>query len=170
MIVEFIGCSGAGKTALADAIERIGGPRPTISGTELIVDHPGLRWVSDPTAVNLVADVISFPLFLRALGREKDFVTFAFDRLQRDAPSLFARYNYMLNVVRKLGVNEMARRAAERKTVLIDEGVVLSAYQLFVYSDAPFGHLDLERSLGLVPLPDGCVYVQTGRSRGVVPG
>jgi Glycosyltransferase len=112
MIVEFIGCSGAGKTTLADAIERIGGPRSTISGTGLIVDHPGVRWISDPTAVNLVADVISFPPFLRALGRQKDFVTFAFDRLQRHAPSPFARYNYMLNVVRKLGVNEMARRAA----------------------------------------------------------
>jgi hypothetical protein len=115
MIVEFIGCSGAGKTTLADAIERIGGPRSTISGTGLIVDHPGLRWISDPTAVNLVADVISFPPFLRALGRQKDFVAFAFDRLRRHAPSPFARYNYMLNVVRKLGVNEMARRAAGRE-------------------------------------------------------
>ena len=160
MIVEFIGCSGAGKTTLADAIERIGGPRSTISGTGLIVDHPGVRWISDPTAVNLLADVISFPPFLRVLGRQKDFVTFAFDRLQRHAPSPFARYNYMLNVVRKLGVNEMARRAAERKTVLIDEGVVLSAYQLFVYSDAPFGHLDLERFARLAPLPDRIVYVR----------
>jgi len=160
MIVEFIGCSGAGKTTLAAEIERIGGPRPTISGTGLIVDHPGVRWISDPTAVNLVADVISFPPFLRALGRQKDFVTFAFDRLQRHAPSPFARYNYMLNVVRKLGVNEMARRAASRKTVLIDEGVVLSAYQLFVYCDAPFGHADLERFARLVPLPDRIVYVR----------
>jgi len=160
MIVEFIGCSGAGKTTLADEIERIGGPRSTISGTGLIVDHPGVRWISDPTAVNLVADVISFPPFLRALRRHKDFVTFAFDRLQRHAPSPFARYNYMLNVVRKLGVHEMARRAAARKTVLIDEGVVLSAYQLFVYSDAPFGHLDLERFARSVPLPDRIVYVR----------
>jgi thymidylate kinase len=159
MIVEFIGCSGAGKTTLADAIERIGGPRSTISGTGLIVDHPGVRWIRDPTAVNLVADVISFPPFLRALARQKDFVTFAFDRLQRHAPSPFARYNYMLNVVRKLGVNEIARRAAG-KTVLIDEGVVLSAYQLFVYSDAPFGHADLERFARSVPLPDRIVYVR----------
>ena len=66
----------------------------------------------------------------------------------------------MLNVVRKLGVHEMARRAAARKTVLIDEGVVLSAYQLFVYSDAPFGHVDLERFARSVPLPDRIVYVR----------
>jgi thymidylate kinase len=160
MIVEFIGCSGAGKTTLAREIERIGGPRPAIFATELVVDHPGLRWISDPTAVNLVADVISFPPFLRALGHEKDFVRFAFDRLRRHAPSSFAKYNYMLNVVRKLGVHEMARRAAPRKTVLIDEGAVLSAYQLFVYSGAPFDHLDLERFARLVPLPDRIVYVR----------
>lgn len=160
MIVEFIGCSGAGKTTLAKEIERIGGPRPAISATELVVDHPGLRWISDPTAVNLVADVISFPPFLRALGHDKDFVTFAFDRLRRHAPSSFAKYNYMLNVVRKVGVQEMARRAASRGTVLIDEGVVLSAYQLFVYSDAPFDPVDLERFARLVPLPDRVVYVR----------
>ncbi len=160
MIVEFIGCSGAGKTTLAREIERIGGARRSILATELVVDRPGLRWINDPTAVNLVANVISFPPFLRALGREKDFVAFAFDRLRRHAPSSFAKYNYMLNVVRKIGVHEMARRAASRNTVLIDEGAVLSAYQLFVYSDAPFDQLDLERFARLVPLPDRVVYVR----------
>ena len=160
MIVEFIGCSGAGKTTLAREVGRIAGPRPAISATELVVDHPGLRWISDPTAVNLVADVISFPPFLRTFGHEKDFVAFAFGRLRRHAPSSFAKYNYMLNIVRKVGVHEMARRAASRKTVLIDEGAVLSAYQLFVYSDASFDQLDLGRFARLVPLPDRLVYVR----------
>ena len=66
----------------------------------------------------------------------------------------------MLNVVRKVGVHQMARRAASRATVLIDEGAVLSAYQLFVYSDAPFDAVDLERFARLVPLPDHVVYVR----------
>jgi hypothetical protein len=37
---------------------------------------------------------------------------------------------------------------------------VLSAYQLFVYSDAPFGQSISSGSLGSVPLPDRIVYVR----------
>jgi thymidylate kinase len=160
MIVEFIGCSGAGKTSLAEGLRRRIQPsgRPILS-VDLVRDRPGLRWMRDPSMINLAADVISFPSFVRAYGRDGDFVRFAFDRL-RHAPTTFAKYNYRLNIVRKVGVHELARRASTRKTVLIDEGVVLSAYQLFVYSDAPYADVDLDRFARLVPLPDRIVYVK----------
>jgi thymidylate kinase len=161
MIVEFIGCSGAGKTSLAEGLRRYVQPsgRPILS-VDLVRDRPGLRWMRDPSMINLAADVISFPSFVRAYGRDGDFVRFAFDRLRRHAPTTFAKYNYRLNIVRKVGVHELARRASKRKTVLIDEGVVLSAYQLFVYSDAPYADVDLDRFARLVPMPDRIVYVR----------
>lgn len=161
MIVEFIGCSGAGKTSLAEGLRRRIQPsgRPILS-VDLVRDRPGLRWMRDPSMINLAADVISFPSFVRAYGRDGDFVRFAFDRLRRHAPTTFAKYNYRLNIVRKVGVHELARRASKRRTVLIDEGVVLSAYQLFVYSDAPYGDIDLDRFARLVPMPDRIVYVK----------
>ena len=115
-----------------------GWPRSTISGAGLIVDHPACGGSSDPTAVNLVADVISFPPFLRALGRQKDFVAFAFDRLQRRARIPREIQLHAQCRSEASASTSWHRRAAGRKTVLIDEGVVLSAYQLFVYSDAPF--------------------------------
>jgi len=161
MIVEFIGCSGAGKTSLAEALRRRIQPSGrAILSVDLVRDRPGLRWMRDPTMINLAADVISFPSFVRAYGRDGDFVRFAFDRHRRHAPTTFARYNYRLNIVRKVGVHELARRASTRKTVLIDEGVVLSAYQLFVYSDAPYGDVDLDRFARLVPMSDRIVYVK----------
>jgi len=161
MIVEFIGCSGAGKTSLAEGLRRRShASRAAVLSIDLVRDRPGLRWMSDPSLINLAADVISFPSFVRAYGRDGDFVRFAFDRLRRHAPSRFAKYNYRLNIVRKLGVHELARRASERKTVLVDEGIVLSAYQLFVYSDAPYADVDLDRFARLVPLPDRIVYVK----------
>ena len=161
MIVEFIGCSGAGKTSLAEGLRRRIQPsgRPILSA-DLIRDRPGLRWMRDPSMINLAADVISFPSFVRAYGRDGDFVQFAFDRLRRHAPTTFAKYNYRLNIVRKVGVHELARRASKHKTVLIDEGVMLSAYQLFVYSDAPYADVDLDRFARLVPMPDRIVYVK----------
>jgi hypothetical protein len=91
MIVEFIGCSGAGKTSLAEEVRRRSqASRRAILSVDLVLDRAGLRWVTDPSMINLAADVISFPSFVRAYGRDGEFVLFAFDRLRRYAPSRFA--------------------------------------------------------------------------------
>ena len=160
VIVEFIGSSGAGKTSLAQMLSRYGGTSdPVILAADLIMDRPGRRWITNPMAMNLVADVTAFPSFLRGADRDRDFVGFAWDRLKRYAPSRSAKYNYMREIVRNLGKHEMARRAGANATILVDEGAVLTAYHLFVYSGAPFDQTDLDRFARLVPLPDRIVYV-----------
>ena len=161
MIVEFIGATGAGKTTLANGLVRRGIPaRQVRMATDLVTDRLGRRSIDDPHAINLLADVTALPWFLRAFDRDRDFVRFAFDRLWHHAPSVFARANYARNVVRKLGMHEMTRRADPRTAFLVDEGTVLMAYQLFVYSDAPPTQADLERFVRLVPLPDVVVHVK----------
>jgi thymidylate kinase len=161
MIVEFIGATGAGKTTLARGLVRRGiSARRVRMATDLVTDRLGRRSIEDPHAINLLADVSALPWFLRAVDRDRDFARFAFDRLWHHAPSTFAKANYARNVVRKLGMHEMARRADPRTTFLVDEGTVLMAYQLFVYSDAPFTQADLERFVRLVPLPDVVVHVK----------
>lgn len=162
MIVEFIGPTGAGKTTLARALVRRGGASavPVRMATDLLTDRPGRRWIRNPHAINVLADVTALPSFVRALDRDRDFLRFAFDRLKRHAPSTFAELNYMRNMVRKLGMHEMTKRADPGTTFLVDEGTILTAYQLFVYSDAPFTQPDLERFGRLVPLPDLIVSVR----------
>lgn len=161
MIVEFIGSTGAGKTTLIGLLQQRGGTTaPVVSATDLIMDRRGRRWIHHQMAMNVVADVTVFPSFLRTLGRNGDFVRFAFHRLRRHAPSTFLKYNYMRQIVRDVGKHELAKRAGTKATVLVDEGAVLTAYHLFVYSDAPFDRWDLERFARLVPLPDRIVYVR----------
>ncbi len=161
MIVELIGCSGAGKTTLARAVrERAGSERSVRLAVDLVVDRPGRRWIGNPHAINLVADVVTLPPFLRAWGRNREFVGFALDRLKRHAPSLFAKLNYSVNVVRRIGMHELARRQEAGATILADEGTVLMAYQLFVYNAAPLDPVDIERFADLVPMPDRIVYVR----------
>jgi thymidylate kinase len=158
MIVEFVGGSGAGKSTLLEAVRRRATGR-VISTAELVMDRPGRRWITHPKAMNVVADVTVFPSFLRGPDRDRAFVRFAVDRLRRHAPSRFAKVNYLREVVRDVGKHELAAQAAGGATVLVDEGAVLTASHLFVYSDGALEQADLERFAELVPLPDRIVYV-----------
>ena len=160
MIVELIGSSGAGKTTLVRLLAQRGGTdEPVVSAADLIMDRPGRRWITSPKAINLVVDATVLPSVLLARDRDRRFVRFAFDRVRRHAPSRLAKVNYLREIVRDVGRHELARRAGTGATVLVDEGAVLTAYHLFVYSDATFHQADLDRFAELVPLPDGIVYV-----------
>ncbi|MCD6021897.1 MAG: hypothetical protein K0R20_1607 [Actinomycetia bacterium] len=161
MIVELIGATGAGKSTLARELLRRGlESGPVRMATDLVIDRPGRRWVENPHAVNLLADAAALPPFLRSFDYHRDFVRFAYERLRRHAPSTFAKANYLRNVVRKVGVYELTRRADPTVTFLNDEGTVLIAYQLFVYSDAAPTSPEIERFARLVPLPDLVVHVK----------
>jgi len=160
MIVEFVGCSGAGKTTLARGLADGALTRGAVMARDLILDRPGRRWVTNPQAVNVVADLTALPWLWRARERNREFVRYAFERLDRYAPSTFARLNYKRNIVRRVGLHEMAVAHESGVPVLADEGVVLTAYHLFVYSDAPYSQSELEHFANLVPLPDRIVYVK----------
>ena len=160
MIVEFVGSSGAGKSSL---VERVLGSAPQgpalVDAWDLVIDRRGRRWVKQPTVRNLVADVVVLPAFTSTLRRDPAFARFASDRL-RHHPSTVARWNYLLNVERRVGMQALARRRSHGRIVLADEGALLLAYQLFVYTPAPFERADVERFVELVPLPDRVVYVR----------
>ncbi len=159
MIVEFIGASGAGKTTAARRLSSESGDRYMMQ-SDLITDVIGLRWATNPHLVNVVADVRALRPFRLALGTHREFVDYAFDRLRRHAPTKFARYNYMRNIIRKLGVYQLSQER-EELTILADEGTLLSAYQLFVYSLADFDSSDIAEFASMVPLPQQVVYVRT---------
>lgn len=160
MIVELIGSSGAGKTTLVDRLRRRGGTAdPIVSAADLVMDRPGRRRITNPTVVNLVADVTVLPSFLRGPARDRDFVRFAFRRLRQHAPSRFATYNYLREIVRDVGKHELAKRSSANATVVVDEGALLTAYHLFVYSNGSFDRAELDRFVQLVPMPDRIVYV-----------
>ena len=159
--IELIGPTGAGKTTLARRIVATGAVgRRTRYWTELVTDHPGLRRVRDPHAINLLADVAALPAWIPPTPRDRELARFAFDRLRHHAPSRALGLNYLRNVVRKIGIHRLAERADPTTAIVFDEGTILLAYQLFVYSRAPFTTTELERFAELVPLPDRIVHVR----------
>jgi deoxyadenosine/deoxycytidine kinase len=160
MIIEFMGSSGAGKSTLAKMLRGHNGlTSPIILSADLVMDHPTRRWIRNPTAINVVADMIALPSFLRTARRKGDFLRFAFHRLKY-APSTFVKYNYMREIVRNVGMQELARRAETNATIIVDEGPMITASHLFVYSYGRFTQDDLDDFARLLPLPDRVIYVR----------
>ncbi len=160
MIVELIGCDGAGKTTLGRLLVEPGvlGGR-TVAMADLLLDRPGLRAITHPTAMNVAQELGGLPFLIRAYRRRRAYLAFARRMHVRYAPSRYHRLNGMRGIARRVGMYELARTRAADRIVLSDEGTVLSAY-LFALTDVPLDRADVELFAELVPGPDRIVYVK----------
>jgi hypothetical protein len=160
VIVELIGCAGAGKTTLRRIIRERGIPGvEVVAMPELVLDRALLRGITHPTAVNLVQEAAVLPGFLRPSPSERAFIAFARRRLRR-CESTYDRLNGLRGIMRKVGMLRLATVRAPQKVVLSDEGTLLSAYNLFVMAGDALVPSEIDRFAGLVPLPDRVVYVK----------
>jgi AAA domain len=161
MIVELIGCAGAGKTTLRNLIcDRGIRDQEVIAMPDLVLERPVLRRVVHPTVVNVVQELGSLPFLLGALPAERPFLAFARRTLWRHAASRFDRLNGIRGVLRKVGMFHLARTRARDAIVLSDEGTLLSSYNLFVATKMDFGEAELAQFAELAPIPELVVYVR----------
>jgi thymidylate kinase len=161
VIVELIGCAGAGKTTLRRILCEDGLPgRTVVAMPDLVRDRPLLRRIEHPTAVNVVQEAAGLPYLLRSWPNEREFVALARELLGRPSVSTFDRLNGLRGIARKLGMFELATRRARGMVVLSDEGTVLSAYNLLVTPNVELDRREVDTFLALVPLPERIVYVK----------
>jgi hypothetical protein len=161
MIVEFVGSTGAGKTTLASAVrERLKASTDVTTSFELLAAPLGLQRLQNPTLRNLVQEFVGLPFLVSSFRRHRAFVRFALTMIARqESPSLHI-LNYLRSLERSLGVHEALRRRRLNRVVLVDEGTLLAAHNVFVYATAPCAPKDIVTYGTLVPLPDVVVHVR----------
>lgn len=161
MIVEFIGASGSGKSSLAREVARLlRETHEAVIASDLVLRQLHLEKITSPTSRNVVADFRALVEMLRLNGGHRTFLAYALRKLKQHRPKSFQTLNYVRSVVRRLGVDGIARRRGRTMVVLADEGIVLAAYFLFVYGNSGFDQDDLSEFAGMAPLPDRIVHVK----------
>jgi thymidylate kinase len=161
MIIEFIGSTGAGKTTLISAVQRrLAQTTEVTTAFELVAAPLGLRGVTHPTARNLIQEVAGLPFLLGSLPRHKAMLAFTLRMLARQAGFSIFTLNNLRSLARKIGVYEIGRRYGRDRIILVDEGTVLLAHNLFVYSSASYTADEIATFAALTPLPDVVVYVR----------
>jgi thymidylate kinase len=162
MIVEFTGCMGCGKSTLIAKVRerlRVHGVEVALT-SQLVTERFGLTKVRNPTVRNVLLDAALLPRVLGSLRRYLRFYAFAMRILLRQPDSWLGAVNRLRSVARKIAVGELiAREDSVDRVVLVDEGTVHAAHNLFVYSRHPLVAQDIKTFCDLVPLPDIVVCV-----------
>jgi len=161
MIIEFIGSTGAGKTTLISEIQRRLAQTTEVATSFDVVASPlGLRRVTHLTVRNLIQELVGFPFFIGSLYRHKAIIIFILRMLARQASFSFFTLNNLRSLERKIGVDEIIKRRQHDKIILVDEGPLLLAHNVFVYSGAHYSYEEITRFAALVPLPDIIIYIR----------
>lgn len=163
MRIELVGCTGAGKTTLARDMVMHGQMRgiDIVQVDMLVMNLLHVQWVKVRFLQKLVvncAGLIASVLTWRTNG---ELYRFAFRMLQEAPISRFERVALMRNVLKKVGLSELARSAGGNgRIVVLDEGALHIAHNLFVHTAAETSTALLPEFVKLVSLPDIVVYVQ----------
>ena len=161
MIIEFIGSTGAGKTTLISEVRhRLAQTTEVTTSFDAVASPLGLRGVTHLTVRNLIQELVGFPFFIGSLYRHKAIIVFILRMLARQASFSFFTINNLRSLERKIGVDEIIKRRQHDKIILVDEGPLLLAHNVFVYSGAHYTCEEIARFASLVPLPDIIIYIK----------
>ena len=161
MIVEFIGSTGAGKTTLISEVQcQLANVAPVTTASDLILDILHLPRMTNLTVQNLISDVVGFPFFVHAVYQNLAFMHYCINMLARHVKFTFFTLNYLRSIARKMGTHAIIQRYEKDRIVLVDEGTVLVAHHLFVYTNTLYSPEDIVGFTNLVPLPDLVIYIK----------
>jgi thymidylate kinase len=162
VIIEIVGPSGAGKSTLARLLsDALGGQETAPLASDLVLGNPVLRRLDNAQVANLVQDVRGLPHLARTLPAHADLLRLSATMLRAHAPTPLDLVLNARSVLRRLGMYELARNRAGNRCVLLDEGPLLIAYHLFVYSTADLGRAPLDTFAAALPRSDMVVYLRS---------
>ncbi len=168
MLIEFVGCSGAGKTTFATAVRAALLERgcKVAYSPELIAQITKSAWMRNERFRNVLISVWLLPWFWKSRGVHRSFYDFAFSVIRRDAEDVWDWSSRTRSLIRQACTFEVLRRfESQYDFVLVDECTLSSAHNLFAHVNTPPRHDEIRQFATLVPMPDMVVHVDTDTQR-----
>lgn len=161
--IEFIGCTGAGKSTLVRRIldEFRNRGITLMQRDDCVLGTLGLGWLSNHFIRTVCVDVASLAVCLLHWGRHRELFLFGIRRVLQLRVTWSEKIYLLRNFLKKIGIHELIRTHAPQSGIaLIDEGALHAAHNLFVHVSARFTSKQLSTFTQLVPLPDVAVYIR----------
>lgn len=164
MHVELIGSTSSGKSTLAAQMLQTfrAAGIDAVASDSFVLQQVRLNWVGSDLLRTLLLDVCSLGMCLATWRTNRGFYRFVLSKVRSLPPKVgrYERYNLLRNVFKKAGIFEIIkRRGAHRDIILVDEGTLQSAHNLFVHVSQPFDRDEIAAFAALVQLPDAVLYV-----------
>lgn len=147
MLVEFVGCSGAGKTTIACQVLR-----------ELA--QAGIAFERLDVGGHIQYDFKAIPWYMGFARRNRALTCLARDTLCQQAASIWEELNLYRNFAKKMGIGAWLAQKKSGSKILWDEGTVHASHNLFVHAVAEPDMAGVKAFARLVPLPDLIVYIR----------
>ena len=163
MQIELIGCTSAGKSTLAGSIlQACREQELEISlGEDFVLEQFRLNWIKSHLLRRFLVNLVALLASLVTWRNHRQFYLFATQLLfQLPIPRL-ERVALLRNVLKKIGIYEIIRfYSTSQQIILVDEGVLQAAHNLFVHVSVEVKREHLSTFAGLVPLSDVVVYLK----------
>lgn len=168
MQIELMGCTSAGKSTLSRGIlRRCQQQGVAISaGDDFVLQQVGLNWVKGHGPRTLLVDLLALCACLATWRSHGAYYRFATGLLWPLPIARFEKLNLLRNVLKKIGIYEIIRwRSTDRQIVLVDEGVLQAAHNLFVHGGVEVKGAHIGTFARLIPLPEVVVYLRQPEAR-----
>jgi hypothetical protein len=136
-----------------------------LPGDDFVLKQVRLNWIRGHLPRTLLVDLATLSACLVTWRNNLKFYLFATRLLFKLPIALFEKLNLLRNVLKKIGIHEIIRfRSADQQVILVDEGVLQAAHNLFVHDSVQVEVEHLATFVRLIPFPDVIVYLRQPES------
>jgi thymidylate kinase len=163
MLVEFIGCTGSGKTTFAarivNRLAHVGAQ--VILADEFMLQTVGCERTGNALTKRALVNVLAMSECVRQARAYAAVYAFSARMLWQNADSTFFWPLLYRNVLKRLGIYAtIMRKETANEIVILDEGTLHIAHNLFVHLQTEPHPDDIAQFASIIPLPDLVILVQ----------
>jgi hypothetical protein len=161
--IEFIGCTGTGKSTLVNRILQICHTEGIDAwlGEDFLLSRFHLGWVECFKVRATIVNLTALSVALANWGKYWQFYSFARRTTFSHQISWRQKIYLYRNVLKLIGIYEIAHsEAGSHQIILLDEGPLHSSNALFVHPATVPPTIELSEFMRVVPFPDAVVYLR----------